>query len=370
MSLFCYNFPMEVGSEISGTVKSRWRSKPLANAVVMIMSPKTGYAAQTLSDEAGRFVFNGYDWPEDTSFIIQVFGESGNKEHNFIVDEEYFPMGESINTKVNQDVQDDLADEQLLTAGTILLEELEVTAPLSEEESHREMLRALGVRSFNCDDFEDMHATIYEDVIRKIPGVRIVNGNVVYAQSHGTYNVGRGGSDVEFWIDGVRWTPTFSHSSGGLAKSGAPTPMGDPFRHEHTYVESMNNTLSEFSSIYPFHAIKSMDYYRPSTAMIISMTAAQSGGALVFTTKEGSEIKDPNQNLFIREFKPLGYQEARESYKPHYIYDPTTDDRIYKAAWFPVVTDTKSLPKQDGDNIVIEGIADGFIPVVIRSFQQ
>ena len=50
-----------------------------------------------------------------------------------------------------------------------------------------------------------------------------------------------------------------------------------------------------------------MEYYRPSSAMIISMSAAQNGGALVFTTKDGSDIKDKKQDLFIREFKPLGY---------------------------------------------------------------
>lgn len=360
--------PMEIGSEISGSVKSRWRSRPLADAVVMMMAPKTGYASQTLSDEDGRFVFNGYDWPENTSFIIQVFEKNGSKEHNFTLDEDVFPTGESIKSKAMQDMQGDIANDQLLTDGTILLDELEVVAPLSEEESHREMLRALGVRSFNSDDFKNAHATTYEEMIRKIPGLRIVNGNVVYAQPHGTYNVGRGGSDVEFWIDGVKWTPTFSHSSGELAKSGAPEPIGDPFRQEHTYVESRNNTLSEFSSIYPLDIIKSMEYYRPTSAMIISMSAAQNGGALVFTTKDGSEIKDKKQNLFIREFKPLGYQKANESYKPHYIYDPTADDRIYKAVWFPVVNDINSELEQTGDNIVIEGIANGFVPVIIRLF--
>lgn len=151
-----------------------------------------------------------------------------------------------------------------------------------------------------------------------------------------------------------------------MAKSGAPEPIGDPFRQEHTYVESRNNTLSEFSSIYPFDIIKSMEYYRPSSAMIISMSAAQSGGALVFTTKDGSEMKDSNKNLFLRDFKPLGYQKAAESYKPHYVYDPTADDRIYKAAWFPVVNNINSELVQTGDNIVIEGIANGFVPVVVR----
>lgn len=358
--------PLEIGGEISGIVKSRWRSKPLANAVVMLMSPKIDYAAQTLTDEKGNFVFDGFDWPEDTSFIIQVFGKSGSKEHNFSVYEDSLPSGDVLKTKAENVITQNEIDESLLTAGTILLEELEVRAQLSPEESQREMLKALGVQSITLDDIEKTHATTYEDVIRKFAGLRIVNGNIVSMHQKGTYNTGTGGTLVEIWIDGFKWISTNSHSSGGLAKSGAPEPLGNPLRHEHTYVETMNNTLSEFSSQYPFHVIKSVDYYRPSAAMIISSSAAYNGGALVFTTKEANDIKDSTHDLFIRAFKPMGYQNAPESYKPHYVYDPIANDGSYKAAWLPVVDNVDSLQTPKDCHIVIEGIADGFIPVVIR----
>lgn len=358
--------PLEIGGEISGTVKSRWRGKPLEEAIVMVLAPKMEFAAQAITDKDGRFVIDGVDWPDDTSFIIRVLSESGDKEHNYSVDSDKFPAIDSLFAREDAAMTDNSIDERLLSWGAVMLEELEVTAPMSLEESRREMLAALGVRTFTMDEIDKMHATTYEDVLRKIPGIRVVNGNVVATHNNGVYNTGMGGSLVEFWIDGFRWTPTFAYSSGTLARSGASEPVGDPMRHEHTYVTIANNTLTEFSSAYPFDTIKTIEYYRPSAALIISLSAADGGGALVFTTKDGSEIKEWDANLFIRELKPLGYQDVPDSYKPHYIYDPTSDDTVFNAAWMPCVESIGELPNQENSFIQLEGITNGFVPVLIR----
>lgn len=359
--------PLEIGGVISGTVRSRWRSKPLAEAVVMLMSPTTGFGAQAITDSEGRFVFDGFDWADGTGFIIQAFGDSGSKEHNFTVDEESYPEAVPIRSPGDTVVPEDVVDIQSLSLGTTLLDEIEVTAPKTLEESHREMLTSLGVRSFTSEEIDRLKATSYEEIIRKIPGLRIVDGNVTAMYARGTYNTGIVGTPVEIWIDGVRWTPLFSHSSGSLATARQQAPIGNEMTyHEHTYVETMNNTLSEFESMYPFHSIKSIEYYRPSIALIISMSAAYGGGALVMTTKDASDIKDTDKSLFIREIKPLGHQKSPEAYHPHYIYDPTDSDGAFRAAWFPIVSDIQSLPPLDDYNVVVEGIAGGFRPVSVR----
>lgn len=360
------DIPLEIGGEITGTVKSRWLAKPLADAMVMLIAPDIDFATYTLTDREGNFTFNGFDWPDGTRFFIQVLGPSGKKEHNYDVANDQFPSIDALRTE-NMDLSpDESVDDLALSDGTILLDEIEVIAPLSPEETRQEMLRALGVRSFSSDEIEKMHASSYEDIIRKIPGLRIINGNVVSPHARGTYNTGSGGSLVELWIDGTRWTPSYSHSSGSLAHSGDPEPVGQPFRHEHTYVEIMNNTLNEFSSIYPFNVIKSIEYYKPSTALIISMSAADKGGALVMTTKDGSEIKDADHNLFIREFKPLGFSNAQEAYEPHYIYDATKDGSEYKAVWIPIAENMEPLSGKKGLNTVIEGITNKGIPLTVR----
>lgn len=359
--------PLEIGGEISGVVKSRWKGKPLENAVVMLISPQLDYADQILTDSEGRFVFNGLEWPDGTVFIIQVFGDSGDKEHNYLVDKD---ESEGVNPILAfQDVlsTDEAVDYDLLTAGTVMLDELVVTAPMSLEESRREMLTALGVRSFTADEMEAQHITSYEQLIRKIPGIKISNGNVVSSFARASlFNTGMTGAPVQYWVDGTQWHPTIS-SSGSLASSNSPQPISPSLRSEDSYKETMQNTLSEFEGMYPFHIVETIEYYRPSTAMVISMSAAHGGGALVVTTKDGSKIKDWDADLFMRSFKPLGYQDEPEAYEPHYIYDPTTDEGRYRAAWLPKVTDTVSVPDKDEFYLEIEGLADGYIPVLVRS---
>lgn len=161
--------PMEIGGEISGIVKSRWKGKPLKNAVVMLISPQLNFADQTITDANGRFVFKGLDWPDHTAFTIQVLGKNGNNEHNFSIDEEDFvyispiPEMRELNEMYSMDNYD------YLTAGTVMLEELVVTAPMGSEQARREMLASLGVKSFNSKEMEERHITSYEEVFKKNP---------------------------------------------------------------------------------------------------------------------------------------------------------------------------------------------------------
>lgn len=136
---------------------------------------------------------------------------------------------------------------------------------------------------------------------------------------------------------------------------------------EHTYRESLFGSFTEFSSIYPFHIVESIEYYRPSTAMIISLSATQNGGALVVTTKQGSKLKEWDADLFIKTVSPLGYQDKPEVYKPHFVYDATSDEGKYIAAWLPRVAGMEEVPVQEDCVIEIEGLTDDFIPLVVRT---
>lgn len=356
--------PIEIGGEISGIVKSRWRGKPLVDAIVMLISPKLDYAAQTFTDPEGKFTFNGLDWPENTPFIIQAFNSKGDKEHNFDIDEEEYPFIYLVGS--NSEMNEIEYDYSLLAAGTTLLEELEVTAHLSPEESRREMMKALGVKSFTYDEIEDMRATTYEEIIRKIPGLRIVDGNVLSTRARGIFNTGLGGTPVEFWVDGARWTSAMTSTSGTLSNAHAsgPSKIGGEMLPEHTLTTHMNNVLSEFEGSYPLNNIKYMEYYQPSAALIISSSAAYGGGALVFTTKDGSErVKEWDDDLFMKVIKPLGYQKPAESYEPNYYYDPTSDSGVYNAAWIPMATGSELPSIQKDCSVIVEGITQGFIPV-------
>ncbi len=342
--------PLEIGGEISGVVKSRWKSNPLPGAVVMLISPQINYASQTITDKDGRFIFRGLDWPENTTFVIQVFGESGSKEHNYEIDQYDPPRLEAIQTAETEIQRLDDVDVSLLASGTILLDDLVVTAPITPEESRKEMLAALGVKSFSAKDIEMSHITTYEEVLRKIPGLRIVNGNIITTFTGHTDHFDR--SNVEIWIDGTRWTPERNVAVSGLYSSGA------------------SNTLSELSAMYPLHIIENIEYFRPSSAMIISMSAASGGGALNITTKDGSQIKDWDADLFVKKFSPQGFQNRPEAYRAHFDYDPTSDEAVINAAWLPSVRDASEVPAQKDCYVEIEGISLNGEPVIIRQSPQ
>lgn len=63
---------LEVGGEISGIVKSRWKGKPVADAEVSIISSDIDYWNSTKTDSEGHFIFNGLDWPDGTRFVVKV----------------------------------------------------------------------------------------------------------------------------------------------------------------------------------------------------------------------------------------------------------------------------------------------------------
>lgn len=171
---------------------------------------------------------------------------------------------------------------------------------------------------------------------------------------------------MEYWVDGVIWTPA-TKTSGSLENSNShPLMNNSPQASEATYSVSMNNTLKEFEGTYPISIVETIEYYRPSAATMISQSAAHGGGALVITTKDGNQSREWDADLFIRTFKPLGYQNRSEAYKPHYVFDPTSDDGVYRSAWFPKITDAASLPNNVDHHLLIEGIADGYMPVLIR----
>ncbi len=345
--------PMEIGGEITGTVFSRWKKKPLEGAVVNALAPGINYVGVAQTDASGKFAINGVDWPDGTLFILQVFNKNGNREHNYEIDPDASISYQNLPEDFNNT---DLYEPEIFDNGAIWLEELEVTAHKSDEELREEMLKALGVRTVTEEDIKENNITSYEEVIRKIPGLTIMNGNLVHMGSRGAM---RGGGIVELWVDGVRWTPsndpiTLSGGSDSRLEGGMPTP-------DRSYAGGYYNTFQEFCDNYPIHIMKSIQYYRSSVAMVISSSAAQVAGALVLTTKDGSKLTSWDNELFIRRVTPLGYQKAAEAYKPHFEYDPV-DETTITSYWYPKVAGLEDFTPLENSDTLIEGITEKGLP--------
>ncbi len=224
------------------------------------------------------------------------------------------------------------------------------------------MLKALGVRMFSGDEIKAKGITSYEEVIRTFPGLRIENGNLVNFGSKASLNYRHAGL-VELWVDGVRWQSSSGAGVVPIAGMFNPNQMGGMPKALPTYTPDLGNTFTEFSSLYPIHLMEKIAYYRPSTALIISNSAAMGAGALVMTTKDGSKIKDWDKDLFVKCVTPKGYQKVAESYKPHFEYDPVGTEYVISSAWYPAYNGVDSLPSIENSEIVVDGITNEGLPV-------
>ncbi|MDR0386082.1 MAG: TonB-dependent receptor plug domain-containing protein [Prevotellaceae bacterium] len=82
---------MELGQEISGTVKRVLGKKVVENSSVSLFLLNGSYANMTTSDENGRFYFNGFEFPDSTVCIVQALNNKGKNYVELLLDRETFP---------------------------------------------------------------------------------------------------------------------------------------------------------------------------------------------------------------------------------------------------------------------------------------
>ncbi len=363
-NIFTSDFPVEIGGEISGTVKSRWRGRPIKNAKINIIAPSIEFAAEAYTDSVGKFVLEGFDWPDGTTFVCRAFGTRGQNEHNFTITSDSFPNISPI------PISYELSSKESFNnywsnheENSILLKEVEVTAPMSERDLKTVMFEAMGIKSLNTDDFNNKAMTSYEEAIRSFPALTIQNGKIISLRGRNSV-YGNGGS-VEIWIDGAQWTASFLSSesdhmispderemqvSQQVAKTARIMTGGLlPDDLAQRQYASQLSVLSELEGSYPFHIVKSIDYIPPHSALFLSATAAHGSGALMITTKSGQEINWA-QNLFIKIHQPIGYQNNPTA---------TTPRLAGRSLWMPILTKSSDIPEAHvGDTISICGFTD------------
>ena len=353
--------PMEIGGELSGVVKSRWRGKPLEGADVNVLAPSMEYAATVKTDSLGRFAVTGVDWPDGTAFVFQATGKKGDREHNFEVDRDRFPDNNSViipRWQAAGTASDPDFGPILGYGSDILLNEITVTAEKSEEEMQALISQALGIKSIDEEYFESRAITTYEEALRAFPGIRVENGRVKYAGARGS-RFSTIYEEVEFWVDGVQWTSVFAAASKYTepmdSKQSTTSAPSQQQRHQNMLqktamrmtghmlpedlamqqFENSQSVLNEFAGSYPFNIVEKIEFLRPNAALIVSNTAAMNAGALIITTKKGVKGQNWTDNLFLQIQKPLGYQSIQEAYQPHYQYCETVDGTVATAVWTP-----------------------------------
>ena len=313
---------IERGQAIGGTIKSKWRNKPEKGALINVLVPKYRYAGVFESDSLGRFLCQGFDFPENTTYLLQAWNDKGDRIYpNFQLDEERFPAitllpplaGKSVSDR--NSVVDNGTERAKYNGMEVMLEEIIVTGMRLREPE--DVYEAMAFRSYDWKEMEKEKVTSVEELLRKIPGL---------IQTGRDYRFR--GNPVSLFIDNM---PQNVLSSGENVNEGF-VPMKTPFSGIRGYTSHLtadkttHNTLPAFGGPtestldlierIPFDLIRRVDFIRPSEAVMLGQKGT-SGGALMLTTKRGDEVTAKEFPDYVS-VTPLGYQRKAEFYSPKY----------------------------------------------------
>ncbi|MGV8094428.1 MAG: TonB-dependent receptor plug domain-containing protein [Mangrovibacterium sp.] len=321
---------LEVGPEISGTVKTLLGGKPAPDIPVTILSLKGNYFESASTDSLGHFYFRNGELPDSTQYIIHAVPKMGMKRFELIVNPDQFP------------------------ARTL--------KPLPVEKVKRELLVKYGEKTEQRYTYENGIRNIYLDEITVTAERKTVRKSVYYSQADN--------SITEEEID--RFTPTDIRMLlirlPGVMVTGDKISIrgqGDPL----LVVDGVMMDISELDMINVFD-VAQVDVLKNAGNTAIFGSRGGNGVIVIFT-KEGKISFQPKP-FHIKTIQPLGYQTPAEFYAPKYdtpgAINQTQPDLRTTIHWEPNVqadsTGVASFSFYTADSktsysVIMEGITSG-----------
>ncbi|MDE7442540.1 MAG: hypothetical protein K2M65_00065, partial [Muribaculaceae bacterium] len=261
---------IEFGHEITGSVNTLWRNKPMKDAAISVLAPKYRFADVVTSDENGRFVVDRLNFPEGTKFLLQALNQKGKGDVNFSIDSPVIPKVTAI-PPVATSITDTIATDDTNHAKwrmmrnnglmEILLDEISVTHRKTKEMDSSEYA-ALASKSFDREQLDKDRVMTYDAVIGKIGGLTQSDGVLRYH-----------GNPVSYYVDGFRWSAdeTTDTDNGNDSEAGT----------SNSSIAALPTKLSDFEMMYPISMVSRSDFLQPAQAL--SLGNGNSGGALVIT---------------------------------------------------------------------------------------
>lgn len=307
------NFPLEVGSEISGTVKFKHNNDGTKNVNVGVIVPGIGFGDNLDIDENGRFALRGVEIPEESCVLVRATKDNGSDERSLRIDQEDFPtVSGLLPYETVTDWSQGSADTEIrsVVAGipSILLDEVVVTGKNPEE-----IFRKLSVKSFDDKYIDSMHITSLEMLLRKIPGMQIVSGYAEYKWNH-----------VDYYVDGVKLEPVLTWGTKGSQQPvyrymksnniktwrGTGDPIIVDYEPQPKPFEELNKiAINVVEDFVPFLAIKTLDFIRAPQSFIYT---GNSHNAVIITTKPDRLWPDRINREGLAILTPLGFQNEKQ----------------------------------------------------------
>ncbi len=325
-------FPLEIGAEISGTVKSLLTGKPSINTDVTIFASNNNFIDKVKTDQYGKYRFLHCDFPDSTQFIIHAHSKSGFRQTQLDIDEEHYPPV-TLSAMAQESIDKDIFTQYVSNAEqkytnehglrTVHLEEVTVTARKIQRPEYQSVYYNEPDHSISEDYLDKVKPSTLNDIysiLKQVPGLRVVDGQIVI----------RGGNS--FTLD----------NSPLLLIDDFPASMQDIVPQDIAKIDILKN------------------------ASIFGMRG--SNGAIIIYTKEAKDR--PSKDQFnVKFITPLGYQKQMEFYAPKYDVQVNNDmpDLRTTIHWQPVVqvdnTGKASFSFYTADSkttytVVIEGLSN------------
>lgn len=340
--------PIEKSMSITGSVNSKWRNKPLTDISLALISPTTGYGNITTTDGEGRFKFDGFEYPDGTTYFVQAVNNSGAFEDNIVIDSLAYPvigvLPPSYKTGTFNIPPSALKQRAEMNPElkSMLLSEVVISELMMKSENR--WLAGIISSQVNTSDPALREVNSVEDAIMRLNGISVSgSGNITFR-----------GRPVGVFIDNVPLDATVNLGMGapetldagtraiqGRSRMFRQSTLRDPKGYIYTS-PSTNlpevNIINEINNVCSYDDIASISFVRGGAASVIGNRAP--GGTIVIKTKDGktfSKIREYNPHIAIA--KPLGYQKAAEFYSPKYEVTDRPDGTDLRSTvyWNPCV---------------------------------
>ncbi|MDR3246988.1 MAG: hypothetical protein LBT50_11240 [Prevotellaceae bacterium] len=274
---------LEAGQEISGKVEKMIGRKANENNTVTFIAPD-GYVNTTQTDKDGRFVFNGFEYPDSTMFIVQALSKNklAKSYVELVMDEETFPETASFTTPEYE--QDSLLEKYVVKSDQKYITEYGTRALL---------LDAITITgNKRTSKYSSPTSTIIiPSEYKHIKGLDVTRAIRLFPRLYAY------GGYLRIDIRGQTYSPIF---------------IIDDWILDDTTLRIQDFDLD-------INDIASMEFLDPEYDGSLQMLpVAAPGGALIINTKSGTWGKGRKIKFNIKAWWPKGYRKAAEFYSPKY----------------------------------------------------
>jgi TonB-dependent SusC/RagA subfamily outer membrane receptor len=318
---------MELGQEISGTVKRVLGNKTNEDNSVSIFSLNANYVDAAMSDENGRFYFNGFEFPDSTIYIVQALNKRGKSYVELLVDEETFPeikqfavpdfQLDSMMLRYIEKSDQKYTDENGSRA--IVLETVTITGQKQQSmRNSNSIYSSISNTVITSDKFE-RYTDLYQ-ALMTVGGIMITGDNISIRGSS---------AKPVIIIDDVIW-------------------------------EDVN--LRDINIL----DVESIEIMKGAEAAVLGSRGA--GGAIIIHTKEGDITPKKGIKFNMKTVLPKGYRKNVEFYSPKYETEDqmTGIDRRTTIFWKPDVKisegnatfDFYTADANSTYSVIVEGVAN------------